>query len=168
MHWPALLTSNKSAWFTTRASEKPARATRRKRPCWRTPRATEQHYRRALALCPPTALADLGPIHNQLGQIYRQVGQTEPAREHYEKCVQLAEQTGDRYHAGGTRFNMALMYLDAADRESAPARRRDLLLRARAYAQAALRDYQHYQGRAAADEADAQRLLAEIAEGLAG
>ena len=43
---------------------------------------------------------------------------------------------------------------------------RDLLRRARAYAQAALRDYQHYQGRAAADEADAQGLLADIAQAL--
>jgi len=80
----------------------------------------------------------------------------------------LAEQTGDRYNAGGVRFNMALMYRDAAGRESAPAGRRDLLARARAYVQAALRDYQSYQGRAAADEADARGLLAEIEEALAG
>ena len=130
--------------------------------------AAETHYRRALALCPPTALADLGPIHNELGNLYQEVGQTELAREHYEKRVQLAEQTGDRYNAGGVRFNMALMYRDAAGRESAPAGRRDLLARARAYVQAALRDYQSYQGRAAADEADARGLLAEIEEALAG
>ena len=59
------------------------------------------------------------------------------------------------------------MYLDAADRESAPSRRRDLLHRAQAYAQAALRDFQHYQGRAADREARAQQLIARIAQALA-
>ena len=44
---------------------------------------------------------------------------------------------------------MALMYLEAAEREATPSRQRDLLHRAQAYAQAALRDFQHYQGRAA-------------------
>jgi tetratricopeptide (TPR) repeat protein len=129
--------------------------------------AAGEHYLQALALCPPTALTNLSPIHNQLGVLYKTVGQTERAREHYEKDVQICEQTGDRYGAGQTRFNMALMYAQAAGRESAPARQRDLLHRAQAYAQAALRDYQHYQGRAAKDEADTQKLLAAIAQSLA-
>ena len=60
------------------------------------------------------------------------------------------------------------MYLDAAEREPAPARRRDLLRRAAAYAEASLRDFQHYQGRAAADEAEAQRLIDIIARALGG
>jgi hypothetical protein len=49
---------------------------------------------------------------------------------------------------------------------AAAARQRDLLHRAQAYAQAALRDFQHYQGRAAKEEADAQELLARIAQAL--
>jgi tetratricopeptide (TPR) repeat protein len=126
--------------------------------------AAEQHYRQALALCPPSAIANLGPMHNQLGNLYDDVGQTELAREHYEKRVQLAEQTGDRYGAGQTRYNLALMYREAAGREPAAARRRDLLRRAAAYAAASLRDYQHYQGRAADMEAKARRLI-EIIEG---
>ncbi len=68
--------------------------------------------------------------------------------------------------AGQVRWNIAVMYLDAAERESTPARQRDLLHRAQAYAQAALRDFQHYQGRAAADEAKAEELLADIAQAL--
>lgn len=128
--------------------------------------AAEQHYHQALALCPPHARTDLSPIHNQLGQLYREVGLTEPAREHYEKDVQICEQTGDRYGAGQTRFNMALMYLQAAEQESTPTRQRDLLHRAQAYTQAALRDFQHYQGRAAKDEANAQQLLSAIAQAL--
>jgi hypothetical protein len=58
------------------------------------------------------------------------------------------------------------MCVDVAGREAAPARRRDLLRRAAAYAQASLRDFQHYQGRAAADEANAQRLIEAIARAL--
>ncbi|MCX6916686.1 MAG: hypothetical protein NT167_27190 [Verrucomicrobia bacterium] len=128
--------------------------------------AAEKHYHQALALCPPTALTDLGLIRNALCALYNAVGQTERAREHYEKAAQYFEQTGDRYHAGVTRFNMAIMYLDATKQESTPARQRELLDRAQAYAEAALRDYQHYEGRAAKDEADAQQLLAHIAQAL--
>jgi hypothetical protein len=102
-----------------------------------------------------------------LGNLYDDVGQTERAREHYEKAAQYFEQTGNRYDAGRVRYNIATMYLDAADREPAPSRRRDLLHRAQAYAQAALRDFQHYQGRAAADEARAQQLIADLAQALA-
>ena len=128
--------------------------------------AAEQHYCQALALCPATALTDLAPIHNALGNLYRETGQTEPAREHYEKSLQCHEQTGDPYGAGQARHNIALMYEEASEREFNPSRQRDLLHRAQAYAQAALCDYQHYQGRAAKDEADAQQLLADIAQAL--
>ncbi len=111
--------------------------------------AAERHYQQALALCPPTAIADLGPMHNQLGNLYNDVGQTEQARQHYEKAADYFEQSGNRYDAGQTRFNLALMYRDAAGREASPARQGDLLRRGRAYAQAALRDFQSFQGRAA-------------------
>ena len=57
-------------------------------------------------------------------------------------------------------------YLRADRRESAPTRQRDLLHRAQAYAQTALSDFNHYQGRAAADEAKATQLLAAIAQAL--
>lgn len=129
--------------------------------------AAEEHYKQALDLCPPSAIAYLAPIHNGLGCLYHEVGQTDLAREHYEKDVQICEQTGDRYGAGQTRENIANMYAQAAGREKTPGRQRDTLLRARAYAQAALRDYQHYEGRAAADEAKAQQLIDDIAQDLA-
>ncbi len=128
--------------------------------------AAEQHYMLALDLCPASAPTDLGPIHNQLGVLYAQVGQIEQARVHYEKRVQLAEQTGNYHSAGQTRFNIALMYAEAAERESILSRKRDLLHRAQAYAQAAQRDFQQYQGRASEDEAKVQRLLAAIAQAL--
>jgi tetratricopeptide (TPR) repeat protein len=128
--------------------------------------AAETHFLRSLALCPASALADLGPTHNQLGNLYQNVGESERAREHYEKCVQLAEQIGDRYRAGQTRFNLSLMYETVAGQAATPAQR-TLLVRARAYAQAALRDYQHYQGRAADREARAQQLIDRIEQALA-
>jgi len=67
---------------------------------------------------------------------------------------------------GRILYNIALMYLEAAEDESPPARQQNLLHRVHAYAQAALRDYQHYQGRAAADGARAQQLIAHIAQAL--
>ena len=141
--------SSKSAWSITSDSDESRQRGEPAETVLKHAQAAEQHYLQALALCPPTALTDLGPIHNQLGILYDEVGQTEQAREHYEKAAQYFEQTGNRYDAGQTRFNMALMYLQAAEREATPARQRDLLHRAQAYAQAALRDFQHYQGRAA-------------------
>ena len=128
--------------------------------------AAESHYNQALALCPPSAVADLGPMHNALGSLYQEVGQIEPAREHYERAAQYSEQVGNRRNAGSFRYNLAVMYLGAAGRETASARRGDLLRRADAYARASLRDFQHFQGRAAVDEADAQELIDIIAREL--
>ena len=122
--------------------------------------AAEAHYLQALALCPANAITNLGPLHNQLGNLYNEVGQTEPAREHYEQCIHYDEQTGNRYGSGMTRFNMAQMYRQSPNRQGNPNRRRVLLHRAKAYGEAALRDFQTYQGRAAADEANAQQLIA--------
>ncbi len=126
----------------------------------------EQHYRHALALCPPSAVADLGPMHAQTATLYAQVAVLEPAREHFEKAAQYFEQAGNRHGAGKVREDIALMYFQAAGREAAPDRRRDLLRRALAYAQASLRDFQHYQGRADAEEAKAQRLIDAIGQEL--
>ena len=62
---------------------------------------------------------------------------------------------------------LALMHAQATERENQPSQQRASLLRARAYAEAALRDYQHYQGRAAEKEARAQGLLDQINQDLA-
>ena len=75
-----------------------------------------------------------------------------------------ARQTGDRYVAMQTRFNLALTYLGAAEREASKPRQRDLLLRAQAFAEATLRQFQQDQSRAASDEAKVQRLHAAIAQ----
>jgi tetratricopeptide (TPR) repeat protein len=126
----------------------------------------EEHYRQALTLCPPTSIADLAPLYGALGDLYRARGMTEQARESYERSIQYDEQIGDRHRAGGNRLSMGFVYVDAAEREQVPARRRDLLRRAAAYARASLVDFQYYQGRAAADETKAQRLIDDITRAL--
>lgn len=143
-------------------------ARKRKEPTlMRHAQAAEEHYLQGLQLCPKDALTELAPAHGQLGTLYSQVGGLDNAREHYEQAAQYFERIGNRFHAGQTRFNMALMYVRAAERENQPSRQRDSLLRARAYAEAALRDYKHYEGRAAQNEASTQGLLDQINQDLA-
>lgn len=109
---------------------------------------------------------DLAPIHNALGALYAEVGQVDNAREHFEQCAQYEEKTDNHFGAGRTRFNMAVIYAQAAEREDQPSQQRASLLRARAYAEAALRDYQHFQGRAVQEEAMTQGLLDDINQAL--
>lgn len=62
---------------------------------------------------------------------------------------------------------MAVMYVQASTRVNETSQQRDYLLRANAYAEAALRDFQHYQGRAVADEGKAKDLIEQINQGIA-
>ncbi len=127
----------------------------------------ENHLLDAMRLCPRDALPVLGNQHNLLGVVYQDAGNIRDAKLHYEKAAQYHEKEGDHHAAGSTRFNIALMYAKAAGREGASGRRADLLKSARAYAEAALRDFQYYQGRAAKDEADTGKLITLIDEWLA-
>jgi tetratricopeptide (TPR) repeat protein len=129
--------------------------------------AAEKSYLDALRMCPKDNWIDLGPMHHELGNLYQQIGQFDNARQHLEQAAQYAERASDHFHAGMTRFNIALMYVRVADSERQPTQRPTSLLRARAYAEAALRDYQHYQGRAAKEEANTQGLLNRINQTLA-
>ncbi|WP_020474915.1 CHAT domain-containing protein [Zavarzinella formosa] len=129
--------------------------------------AAESHYLGGLQLCPKDALNSFAALHNGLGNLYAEVGQLDKAREHYEQDAQYEEKVGNHFGAGQTRRNMALMYAQASRRETQPSQQRDSLLRAQAYAKAALRDFKHYQGRAAKDEAETQHLLDLIAQVLA-
>ncbi|MGO9566439.1 MAG: hypothetical protein ACLP5H_02750 [Desulfomonilaceae bacterium] len=126
----------------------------------------EQHSQQALALCPPSAIVDLATVHAHLGNLYSDFGKMEVAQAHIEKALEILQPTGDRCHTGKLRHNMAAVYGTAAHREKLPARKRDLFLRSQDYARAALRDFQHYQCRCAADEAKARKLLDDIEEDL--
>jgi tetratricopeptide (TPR) repeat protein len=129
--------------------------------------AAESCYLEGMGLCPKDALTDLAPLHSQLGNLYQEVGKLDSAREHYEQGAQYFEMAGNHFYAGQTRFNMAIMYIRATESEELSSQQRAILLRARAYAEAALRDYQQYQGRAAVEEADTQDLLDLINQALA-
>lgn len=129
--------------------------------------AAETHYLEGLRLCPKDALTDLAPIHNQLGNLYQNVGHLDSAREHFEQAAQYFEMTGARFQAGQVRWNIAIMYSKGAEGENHLPQQRASLLRARAYAEAALRDFRQFQGRAAANEAGAKRLIDLIDENLA-
>jgi len=129
--------------------------------------ATEKHYLKALQLCPKDAFTEFAAFHSQLGSLYAQVGQLDKAREHFEKGAQHFDDADNHLHAGRTRYNMALMYAQTAMREAYPPQQRDYFRRAEAYAKAALCDFRHYQGHAAAAEADTQGLLGEIKQALA-
>ena len=113
-----------------------------------------QFYQDALKLTPPDALDSLAVKHNQLGNIYKDAGQTEQAVAHYRDSIRYEEQQGNLYGAATTRYNVALAYKDAG-------RLADALL----FAQAALRNYVQFGPAAAAEVARAQGLIEEI-EGL--
>ncbi len=129
--------------------------------------AAQKYLLEGLKLCRNDALRDLGAIHNQLGNLYDDAGQPNRAREQYEQAAQCFEKIGDRFLAGRVRVNIALMYLQAFAATSEALAKHNNLLRARDFAEAALRDFQHYQGRAGEKETKVQRILDQINEALA-
>jgi len=129
-------------------------------------RVAESHYLQALDLCPVTAITTLAPVYNQLGNLHADNGDTEQACKHYEKGMQIYERVGDRHRGGQTRFNIAAMYLNSVLGQPASSTRKAVLRRSRSYAEAALLDFQHYQGHAAVDEANCQQLIDEIDQQL--
>ena len=110
-----------------------------------------EFYQQALALFPPNAMDRLAVTHNQLGNIYDDVGDLDRALSHYREAIRHNEGTGNLYAAAQTRLNVALTLRDAGR-----------LADAREYAYAALRNYQTYGDRAAADIQETQGLIAEI------
>jgi tetratricopeptide (TPR) repeat protein len=115
------------------------------------------YYQQALALLPPDDVDDLAATHNQLGIIYKDVGDLERALEHYNKSIQYNEMAGDIYAAGTTRRNMAIAL-------SQNGRHSDALL----YARAALRNFESYGGRAKQDEDETKRLIDWIEKAIKG
>jgi len=114
-----------------------------------------KYHHQALGLLPPDAVNDLAVAHNQLGNIYKDAGDVAQAVSHYNESVRYEEAQGNFHGAGTTRRNLAIMLAQ-----------RGRFAEALAYARAALRDYQHYQGRAAADEEKTRRLIGEIEEAM--
>jgi tetratricopeptide (TPR) repeat protein len=108
-------------------------------------------YRQTLDLLPADDAEDLAVVHNQIGSIYREAGDTRRALHHYQQSIKHEEARGDLYGAGQTRYNIALLLRDDG-------RPGDALH----YARAALHDYQRTGPGAAQDAADAQGLITEL------
>ena len=127
---------------------------------------SEEHFMIALSVCPEQASNELASIHAALGNLYMGGGLLNQAREHFERTAQLEDRMGDRLRAGYARFYIALTYGQTSELEREPATRRANLERARAYAEAALRDFAHYGERVAPQTAAVKRLLNDINQGL--
>jgi tetratricopeptide (TPR) repeat protein len=108
-------------------------------------------YREALDLLPADAIDELDVIHNQLGSIYGDAGDLDCAMQHYRESIHYGEMQGNLYSAAQTRRNMAIVLFDAG-------RRADAL----EYAEAALRGFESYGERAAADIENTRGLIAAI------
>jgi tetratricopeptide (TPR) repeat protein len=108
-------------------------------------------YHEALDLFPADAVNDLAVTHGALGAIYGDAGDFERALPHYRDSVQLNEQAGNLHRAAETRFNVAIDLLNAG-------RRADAL----EYAEAALRGFESYGERAAAEIEKTRGLIAAI------
>jgi tetratricopeptide (TPR) repeat protein len=108
-------------------------------------------YHEALDLLPPDAVDNLAVTHNQLGAIYGDAGHLDRALTHYQDAIRYREKQGNLYGAAQTRFNVALALANAGR-----------LADARAYALAALRNYETYGDRAADEIQNTHELLAEI------
>ena len=118
--------------------------------------AARRAYREALALLPSDAVDDLSVTHNQLGNVCRSAGDVDGAVSHYQNAIRYDEKRGDLYSAALNRKNATLALIDIGR-----------LGDARAYALAALRNYETYGDRAADEIEQTQRLLAQIDQTLA-
>jgi tetratricopeptide (TPR) repeat protein len=87
-------------------------------------------YTQALKMLPLNAPQDLAITHNQLGNAYSDANQIETALHHYRESIRYKEAMHDRFAAGLTRYNVALLLANAGR-----------LADGHEWAQAALRDY---------------------------
>ncbi|MGA9351399.1 MAG: tetratricopeptide repeat protein [Anaerolineae bacterium] len=114
-----------------------------------------QFYHQALDLLPPNAVNDLATAHSALGAIYGEAGDFDRALSHYREAIRYSEAAGNVYAAANTRFNVALALAQAGR-----------LADAREYAYAALRNFQTYGDRAAAEIQRTQELIGLIEQAM--
>jgi tetratricopeptide (TPR) repeat protein len=110
-----------------------------------------QLYEQALEMCPETAITDRGITHNQLGNIYSETGDIDRVLQHYRKSIGYKEQTGDLFGAGQTRYNVTLALRGAGRLDDA-----------RAYAEAALANFQTFGERATTEIQATESLITKI------
>jgi tetratricopeptide (TPR) repeat protein len=111
-------------------------------------------YQQALRLFPADDAEDLAILHNQLGNIYSEAGDTRRALHHYQQAIKQQEARGNIYGAGQTRYNIALLLRDDG-------RISDALH----YARAALHDLERTGPGAAQEAADTRDLISRLEQG---
>ncbi len=116
-----------------------------------------QLYHDALDCLPPDAASELAIIHHQLAMIYQGQGEIESSLEHSREAIREHENTGNLFAASQSRSNAAVTLLITD-------RRADAL----EYAQAALRGFQGYGEKAAAEIERMHQLIAQIQLGAVG
>ncbi len=107
----------------------------------------------ALELLPHDAVNDLAGAYRQLGTIYEGAGDIDRALPHYRDAISRFEMAGDLYWAALTCTNVAVALAKTG-----------CFADARAYAVAALRNYETYGERTAAEITETKRLIAGIEE----
>ena len=105
----------------------------------------------ALAFFPADDAEDLATVHNQIGIIYHQAGDTRQALRHYQQSITHKEARGNTYGAGQTRGNIAILL--AGDGRYA-----DALL----YARAALSDFENVGPGAVQDATRTRNLITRL------
>jgi tetratricopeptide (TPR) repeat protein len=105
----------------------------------------------ALGLLPAEDAENLAAVHNQLGIICGQAGDTRRALHHYQQSIKFKETRGDIYGAGLTRYNIAVLLQDD-----------DRLDDALLYARAALYDFERTGPGAAREAAQAGDLITRL------
>ena len=110
-----------------------------------------QYYRHARELLPSNAVNDLRVVHMQMGVIYSSAGEFDRALTEWQAAIRYAELADDRFAAGEIRSNMAMALAQQGR-----------FVDARAYAMAAVRDFETFGQRAIAEIEKANELLATI------
>jgi tetratricopeptide (TPR) repeat protein len=93
--------------------------------------AAADAYEQALQLLSTDDVRTLAAVHNQLGNIYSSAGDTDRSLQYFRQSIQYEERQDNRYGAGQSRMNAAIILENAG-------RIREALL----YARAALRDFE--------------------------
>jgi len=114
----------------------------------------ERYYRQALEMLPENAVHNLAITHHQLGIIYSDAGQIDPALRHYWQSIRYKEAMQDRFGAALARENAARTLA-----------RTGRFADAREWAQSALRDYQTC-ANADQEVVETLKLLEQIESGL--
>jgi tetratricopeptide (TPR) repeat protein len=108
-------------------------------------------YQQALDLLPEDAITDLAVVHSQLGAISDSLGNTEMAVRQYQEAIRYQETAGNRYRAGRTRHNVALMLAQLGRLEESML-----------YARAALRDLETFGTEGSGDILAVQQFIGDL------